>query len=98
MPTGAPDRLVRNWPAPDFGIEKHRIYMVQWYAFALLAAGLSLMFGVMRIVNLAHGALAMLADGLLIADSDNYRIRQVDNAGVIHRIIAGEVSVRAQQS
>lgn len=29
--------------------------------YALLAAGLSLMFGVMRIVNLAHGALAMMA-------------------------------------
>jgi surfeit locus 1 family protein len=31
------DGLVRDWPAPDFGIEKHRIYMVQWYAFAALA-------------------------------------------------------------
>ena len=29
--------------------------------YALLAAGLSLMFGVMRLVNLAHGALAMVA-------------------------------------
>jgi surfeit locus 1 family protein len=31
------DGLVRDWPPPDFGIEKHRIYMVQWYAFAGLA-------------------------------------------------------------
>ena len=38
------DGLLRDWPAPDFGIETHRIYMVQWYAFALLAAGLWLWF------------------------------------------------------
>jgi surfeit locus 1 family protein len=31
------DGLVRDWPAPDFGVEKHRIYMLQWYAFAALA-------------------------------------------------------------
>ena len=36
----AGDGLVRDWPAPDFGIDKHRIYMVQWYAFAALAFGL----------------------------------------------------------
>ena len=39
--TAAPipdDGLVRAWPAPDFGVDTHRIYMVQWYAFALLAA------------------------------------------------------------
>ena len=35
----AADGLVRAWPAPDFGIDKHRIYMVQWYAFAALARG-----------------------------------------------------------
>ncbi len=34
------DTLVREWPAPDFGVEQHRIYMVQWYAFAVLAIAL----------------------------------------------------------
>ncbi len=33
---GAGDGLVRDWPAPDFGIEQHRSYMVQWYAFGFL--------------------------------------------------------------
>ena len=47
-PTGAGDNLVRNWPAPDFGIEKHRIYMVQWYLFAATAAGLWMYFNLRR--------------------------------------------------
>ena len=38
------DGLVRAWPAPDFGVDTHRIYMVQWYAFALLVATLWLWF------------------------------------------------------
>src|SRR5262249_31614831 len=33
-----PDALAREWPAPDFGVDTHRVYMLQWYAFALLAA------------------------------------------------------------
>ena len=37
---GRADGLVRDWPRPDVGIEKHRIYMMQWYAFAALAFGL----------------------------------------------------------
>jgi surfeit locus 1 family protein len=36
----AGDGLVRDWPAPDFGVDTHRIYMVQWYAFASLAFAL----------------------------------------------------------
>lgn len=47
-PDGASDKLVRNWPAPDFGIEKHRIYMVQWYLFAATAACLWLFFNLRR--------------------------------------------------
>lgn len=45
--TSAPapdDGLVRDWPAPDFGIETHRIYMVQWYAFALVAVAIWVWF------------------------------------------------------
>ena len=45
-PTGGDDALVRDWPAPDFGIEKHWIYMLQWYVFAALALGLWLWFSV----------------------------------------------------
>jgi len=42
------DGLVRDWLLPDAGIDKHRIYMMQWYAFAALAAGLWLWFNVRR--------------------------------------------------
>jgi surfeit locus 1 family protein len=42
------DGLVREWPAPDFGVEKHRIYMLQWYAFAALAVVLWVVFTVRR--------------------------------------------------
>ena len=47
-PLSPDDRLVRTWPAPDFGIERHRIYMMQWYLFAATAAGLWLYFDVRR--------------------------------------------------
>lgn len=42
------DGLVRDWAAPDFGIVKHRIYMVQWYAFAALAVALWLILNLRR--------------------------------------------------
>ena len=41
----APDGLVREWPLPAFGIEKHYGYAVQWFAFALLSLGLAVYFG-----------------------------------------------------
>ena len=49
------DGLLRDWPAPDFGIATHRIYMVQWYAFALLAAALWLWFHRPRAAREGHG-------------------------------------------
>ncbi|HYR33260.1 MAG TPA: SURF1 family protein [Burkholderiales bacterium] len=33
----ADDGLVRDWPRPDLGIEKHESYALQWYLFAALA-------------------------------------------------------------
>jgi len=32
----AHDGLVRDWPPPDFGVDQHRSYMLQWYSLALL--------------------------------------------------------------
>jgi surfeit locus 1 family protein len=48
-PAASPDGLVRERPAPDFGADKHRIYRAQWYAFAVLAAGLWAGFGLRAI-------------------------------------------------
>ncbi|MEO8751692.1 MAG: SURF1 family protein [Casimicrobiaceae bacterium] len=47
-PAEPTDTLVRDWPAPDLGIERHRIYMFQWYTFAAMAAGLWLYFTLRR--------------------------------------------------
>ena len=49
------DGLVRLWPAPDFGVDTHRIYMMQWYAFALLAALLWAWFHRPRAMRPADG-------------------------------------------
>jgi surfeit locus 1 family protein len=56
--TAAPapdDGLVRDWPAPDFGIDKHRIYMVQWYAFAALAIALWIILNLRGSPSPNHG-------------------------------------------
>ena len=31
------DGLVRDWPAPDFGIDRHVSYAMQWYLIAALS-------------------------------------------------------------
>ena len=47
-PRDSADTLVRDWPRPDLGVERHRIYMFQWYTFAAMAAGLWLFFTLRR--------------------------------------------------
>jgi cytochrome oxidase assembly protein ShyY1 len=39
------DTLVRDWPAPDLGIEKNRGYALQWYSLAALITVATLFFG-----------------------------------------------------
>lgn len=34
---GTPDKLVRDWPRPSTGIDKHHGYAFQWYALAVTA-------------------------------------------------------------
>jgi surfeit locus 1 family protein len=36
-PAPAADGLVRDWPAPSLGVEKHQGYALQWYALAVMA-------------------------------------------------------------
>jgi cytochrome oxidase assembly protein ShyY1 len=36
--TGQGEGLVRDWPAPSTGVDKHRGYAFQWYALAAMAA------------------------------------------------------------
>ena len=38
------DALVREWPRPDAGIEKHESYALQWYSLAALAVVLAAVF------------------------------------------------------
>ncbi|MCL4185281.1 MAG: SURF1 family protein [Burkholderiaceae bacterium] len=41
---GRDDGLVREWPDPGSGVDKHLGYAFQWYALAVLAAGLWVRF------------------------------------------------------
>lgn len=44
----APDALVRDWPRPAAGIQKHRMYSLQWYSFAALIVVLYLVLNLKR--------------------------------------------------
>lgn len=38
---GPEDGLIREWPRPDAGVERHQAYALQWYALAALAVVLA---------------------------------------------------------
>lgn len=38
------DGLLREWPRPDLGIDKHESYAMQWYSLAALALALAAVF------------------------------------------------------
>lgn len=42
------DGLLRDWPAPALGVEKHQGYAFQWYALAVMAALFFVMTGFRR--------------------------------------------------
>jgi len=44
----AGDGLVRDWPRPDAGIDKHKMYAAQWYLFAALSVILYVVLNVKR--------------------------------------------------
>lgn len=45
---GREDGLVRDWPDPGSGVDKHLGYALQWYALAALVAGLWVRFVLLR--------------------------------------------------
>ncbi|MGH8519613.1 MAG: SURF1 family protein [Panacagrimonas sp.] len=46
---GIGDGLVRDWPRPDAGIEKHQAYSLQWYSLAALAVVLLIVLSFRKI-------------------------------------------------
>jgi len=47
-PDAATDGLLRQWPLPSAGVEKHHGYAFQWFALSALTVGLYLWFQVLR--------------------------------------------------
>jgi surfeit locus 1 family protein len=42
------DGLVRDWPRPDFGVERHTSYAIQWYLIAALSVAIFITLGLVR--------------------------------------------------
>jgi len=42
------DTLLRHWPAPDLGLQKHYGYAFQWFALCALIVGLYVWFQLLR--------------------------------------------------
>ena len=47
----ADDGLLREWPSPDLGIEKHESYSLQWYSFAALTVVLAIVLSFRRVAQ-----------------------------------------------
>lgn len=47
-PLGVEDGLLRHWPAPDLGLQKHYGYAFQWFALCALIVGLYVWFQLLR--------------------------------------------------
>jgi cytochrome oxidase assembly protein ShyY1 len=45
------DGLARDWPRPDFGVDTHRAYALQWYSLAGLSAVLGIVFSFRRVAQ-----------------------------------------------
>jgi cytochrome oxidase assembly protein ShyY1 len=51
-PDGSEGVLLRDWPQPDLGVDKHRGYAFQWYALALMA----FLFFIVTGLNIGKGS------------------------------------------
>lgn len=47
--SAADDGLLREWPRPDAGVEKHASYALQWYSLAGLALALAIVLSFRRV-------------------------------------------------
>lgn len=47
--SGPADGLLRERPRPDFGVDMHRAYALQWYSLAVLAVLLAVVFSFKRV-------------------------------------------------